>query len=262
MAPIHTTVLQKIDNDSKRTRPAGTGERGSAPPGPNSGRKWVHRSDGSGAGGAGCVPEGVQGEGGVLRDSSVLAASAVGETFYSVFSPIFCILHSSPSLRTLCSCSTIRCSHVRCPLLGLNSLLFDCHFLFADSPIQSSLRTILTLTLFSSLISFLRQCGGLECSSDRQCCGGCGENSGDRHTRKQLRLIASHFVMCNRVQNSAMRCSAVQETAQCEFCRSDKCSCSSLLSDLSTNFNHSTIQLTARDLLNTRHGMRTCRKPD
>jgi hypothetical protein len=36
--------MQKVDNNSKIGRPPGTGPKGSAPAGPNSGRKWVHRS--------------------------------------------------------------------------------------------------------------------------------------------------------------------------------------------------------------------------
>ena len=93
--------VQKLDNNSKIGRPPGTGPKGSAPAGPNSGRKWVHRSVEVGAStGAGA---GASESNSDARQSTIVGKiclnllyyvilySAVFSTQLSLFNPFECI---------------------------------------------------------------------------------------------------------------------------------------------------------------------------
>lgn len=66
---------QKLDNNSKIGRPPGTGPKGSAPAGPNSGRKWVHRSVEVGAS---------AGAGASESNSDARQSSIVGKLYFNL----------------------------------------------------------------------------------------------------------------------------------------------------------------------------------
>lgn len=72
--------MQKVDNNSKIGRPPGTGPKGSAPAGPNSGRKWVHRSAEVGAS-AGAGAGGSEGSS-ETRQSAIIGKSLFNASLY------------------------------------------------------------------------------------------------------------------------------------------------------------------------------------